>query len=203
MLPYKKLDSAVHTMYCGIMLTGDMDKPCGVAFLDEEGVETFSPTGDEEILALVKEHNPSIVALNAAPEREPDRVDTPKEDSVLDPETASTFREGEQDLVDDGHAVLPREMRDRKLLERAEFIANSLKRAGIGCTIIESRPGVVAKMLDVATDDDLAQHDVDPSSIEHTREFDAALLALTARMHDKEETEDKDIIVPDEERRAP
>lgn len=190
-------------MYCGIMLTGDADKPCGVAFLDEDGVETFSPTGDEEIVDLVRERNPSIVALNAAPEREPDRVDTPNEDSALDPETASQFREGEQDLVDDGHAVLPRTMRDRKLLERAEFIANSLKKSGVGCTIIESRPGIVAKMLDVATDDDLAQHDIDPSSIQHTREFDATLLALTARMHDAEETADKDIIVPEEEHRAP
>ncbi len=168
-------------MYCGIVLTGSTDDPCGVAFLDDDTTVTASASTNDDIIALLQEHRPDVVALNAPPERE----------------ERSDFRPGEQDLVDGGHRLLPHGMRDRQVLERAAHLARQIEAAGIGCRIIESDPHVVARMLDIADDDALADQGIVPDDIGSDREFDAAVLALVAKMEADEETEHHDLVVPE------
>lgn len=171
-------------MYCGIVLTNSPEEPSAVAFVDDDGVVTAeSVAGNEDIVALLQEHRPTIVALNAPPERV---TEQPEE-----------FRAGEQELVDEGHRILPQGMRDRQVLERAAHLTRQVEGSGVGCRVIESDPHVVARMLDIATDDDLDDYGVVPADITSAREFDAVILAIVAKLAD-DRTDDRDIMVPAE-----
>lgn len=189
------------TTYCGIMLTGEKEKPCGLAFISDEGVTTHSTTGDEEIMSLLEDNRPKIIALNAPAERAKKNKlhESPDDDdeSALDPETSQMFTKDEEELVNEGHALLPQEMRDQQLLERAEFLVNTVKRAGIGAQFIQSKPNLIAETLNVEGDTMLEAYGIDTSDIEHVREHDALLLAFTAKRYDEEDYEDKDIILPE------
>lgn len=170
------------SMYCGIVLSGTTDEDCGLAFLDGEGeVETFSVAEDDDIVDLLEEHRPDVVALNAAPDRDP----------------STEFRHEEQELVDSGYAMLPQGMRDRAVLERAAHLATVIESSGIGARVIESDPDVIAQALEVAGDEDLVDRDIEPDDIEHVREFDAVLLAVVARMEADGETEAHGLVVPE------
>lgn len=206
--------------YCGIILKGDEDEDCALAFITEDGVRTYSTADDEEIMGYIEEHRPEVIALNAPQEHRPqtafydpvtegnpeqpneskddekDDEDTEESESPLHPETAKLYRSGEEELIKEGYSILPQEMRNRRLLERAEFLCNSIKRSGVGSTIIESNPGLVAKKLGITGDRQLEAYGVDTSDVENVYEFDALLLALTARFYAEDEYEDKDIILP-------
>lgn len=201
--------------YCGIILKGDEEAACALAFITEDGVTTYSTTDDEQIMEHLEEYRPQVVALNAPQEHVHDEElhqPTPsktketeetgpgssneEDTNGLDPATAQQFRSGEKELVEDGHSMLPTGMRDRRLLERAEFLSNSIKRSGLGSTIIESNPKLVAKKLDVSGDRKLEAYGIDTTDIENVYEFDAVLLALTAKFFDEDQYEDKDIILP-------
>lgn len=184
--------------YCGIILKGGEDEDCGVAFITDAGVETYSTQDDEEIMELVKEYRPRIIALNAPQEVVADKIfpGTVEEETPLDPETAKLFRSGEKELIDEGYSMLPQDMRNRRVLERAEFISNSVKRSGVGARIIESHPGLIAKKLEVTGDHHLEAYGLETEDIENVWEFDAVLLALTAKLFDEDMCEGDDIILP-------
>lgn len=221
------------TTYCGIVLTGTKDDPCGLAFITDDGVHAYSTPDDEEMIELLEEHRPQVVALNAPQERlkseqirkermeneqrqrmkeqqkkqqEQQGQDDPEDENpenaeededLLDPKTAQMYRTGEEELVEEGHSILPQEMRDSSLLERAEFLANAIKRSGVGAHIIESNPRLVADILDVAGDRELSAYGVETEDVHNVTEFDAALLALVARFYDEDMVQEKDIVLPD------
>lgn len=222
------------TTYCGIILTGTEDDPCGLAFITDDDVHAYSTPDDERMIELLEEHRPQVVALNAPqerlkseqirkermeneqrqrmkeqqekqqkqqeqenPEEEKPGASDDDDEGPLDPETAQMYRSGEEELVDEGHSILPQEMRDSSLLERAEFLANSIKRSGVGAHIIESNPRLVADILDVAGDRELSAYGVETEDVHNVTEFDAALLALVARFYDEDMVQEKDIVLPD------
>jgi len=204
------------SVYCGIVLTGDEDTACALAFLTDDGTVTYSTPDDETIIERIEDHRPDVIALNAPQEQqqpkdfhapiEPQDDDQAAEESsdddngddhALHPATAAQFRSGEEELIADGYSMLPTAMRDRRLLERAEFLSNSIKRSGIGATIIESNPRLVAERLDIGGDTELKAYGVETEDIDGVREFDALLLALTAKFFDEDKAVDKDIIIPE------
>lgn len=167
------------TTYCGIKLTGEQEDPCTLVCINGDTV-TLSTTEDEELMDALRDHRPKILALNA-------------------PETSGQqegFRENEQELVDKGYQMRPLEMRNQQLLERAEFLSNTIKRSGMGIQIIESNPYVIAQQLDVEGDAVLEEHGIDTGPIENVAAFDAALLALTAKLYDEHDHETADIVLP-------
>lgn len=169
-------------VYCGLALFGDKETPCGIAFLSDS-VDTFSETDDEEILELVEEHRPAIIAFS-----------TP----LRGPVKEKGFNEDEEELVDEGHSFLPRSMMDKKELERAVFLKNSIKRLGITPDFIECRPLVTSDVLDVNGDEDLEDLGVTTGAIHNTQEFDAVLAAITAKFYANDQYEEKGFIVPKE-----
>ncbi|MDY6769749.1 MAG: hypothetical protein SVU88_02130 [Candidatus Nanohaloarchaea archaeon] len=188
-------------MHCGIVLTGDTDDDSSVAFLDDGAVETFSVATNDDILALVEERRPSVVALNAAPERSTgteDR-DATSTESSLDPETASQFRSGEEDLVAEGHALLPQGMRERAVLERADHLARSIEAAGVGTQVIESNARIASERLGLEGDADLERFGIDTADIATVWEYDAVVLAIVARLHADNRCEEYGIVVPPED----
>ncbi len=167
-------------MYCGIVLTGDVAEATAIAFIDDDTVTTTSVHDDEEIMELLEERRPTVIALNAPPER----VD----------ETG--FREGDEDLIDEGHAMLPQGMRDTALLERAAFLTRSVRRTGFG-QVIEVDPDIARQELDIEGDDGLGDYGYETGDIHTVDEFHAVVLALTAKLFDHDQYSDYGIIVPD------
>lgn len=169
------------TVYCGIKVSGERERPCGIAFLGEE-LETFSETDDERILELLDERQPSIIAFSV-----------PIQGSGRTPDG---FTEQEQELVDEGHSFLPRDHKDNQEMERALFLKNSIKRLGFMPEMMECRPRVTADELGIHTDAELEDHGIPAEEISSTWEFDAVLAALTAKLYDNEHFEEKGFIVP-------
>ncbi len=192
--------------YCGIILNGEEGEDCAVAFITDddddrdEDVATYSTHRDEDIIDLITEYRPDVIALNAPPEEIQDKelVSSPESDTDVDPDTAQQFRSGEEELVDEGYSLLPRDMRSRRLLERAEFLSNSIKRSGVGAQIIESHPKLVAQRLDITDDRHLEAYGIDTDDIESVWEFDAVLLAYTAKLYADDQCDGTDIVLPEE-----
>lgn len=167
--------------YCGIMLTGEEGGRVGMAFLTaDREVECVTVTDDEAIMDQLEQHRPEVIVLNAPPERE----------------KTSGFRKGEEELIEEGYNLLPQGMRDRRLLERAEFLTNTIMRSGLGATVIESEPTVAAEKLDITGDDHLEARGLEVSGVNNTLEFDALVLAWVGKLYVDEETEEKSLIVP-------
>lgn len=169
--------------FCGLVMQKSKDIDCGVAFLSDK-VECFSETEDRDILELIKERKPDIIAFN-----------TPLKASKTD----QKFREGEQDLIDEGFSFLPRSMHNKHKLERTEFMKNTLKREVPQAEIIECRPMITAEVLDVEGDEDLENLGIETEEIHSTIEFEALLAAITAKYYANEMYRDKGFILPEQE----
>jgi predicted nuclease with RNAse H fold len=106
------------------------------------------------------------------------------------------FREGEEDMVEEGHAFLPAEMHDNDEMERALFLKNSLQRSGFMHEVIECRPMVSAEVLGIQGDDELGDLGVPTEGIRNMREFEAVVAAVTAKFYANDRFEEKGFIVP-------
>lgn len=168
-------------MHCGIILTGDTEEDCSVAFIDEGVTETFSCSTNDEIVELIEEKKPEVVALNAPPERE----------------EGKEFRGGDRDLIDEGHAILPQGMRDNAVLERADHLARMIEASGVGTVIIETNARVSSDILGLEGDEDLEGLGVDTACIETVWEYDAVVLAVVARLYSNNRCVDHGIVVPE------
>lgn len=169
--------------FCGLVMQKSKDIECGVAFLSDK-VECFSEKDDKNILKLIKERDPDVVAFN-----------TPLKAKKTDKE----FREGEEDLIEEGFSFLPREMHDRNKLERTEFMKNTLKREVPQAEIIECRPMITAEVLGIEGDDELEDLGLETEDIHSTTEFEALLAAITAKYYANEMYRDKGFVLPKEE----
>ncbi|MDY6777789.1 MAG: hypothetical protein SVU32_03925 [Candidatus Nanohaloarchaea archaeon] len=167
--------------FCGIVLSGDEDQRCGLAFLSDR-VETFSETDDDRILELIEERRPAVIAFTA-PLNEPG---------------IEGFREDEEELVDEGYRFLPPDLRDRDEMERTQFMMNAIKRLGFMPEVIECRPKITADILDIEGDDDLEEFGVETGAIHNMTEFEAVLAAITAKFYENDQFRDKGVIVPEE-----
>ncbi|MDY6761886.1 MAG: hypothetical protein SVY41_02460 [Candidatus Nanohaloarchaea archaeon] len=170
-------------MNCGIVLTGDTDQASAVAFYDDGEVTVSDAASNDDIVALVAEKGPTVVALNAPPKRS----------------RATDFREGEEELIDDGHAMLPQGMRDQAVLERADHLARSIQAAGTGTTIIESNARLAGDILGLEGDADLEDHGIGTGDITSTRQYDAVVLAIVADLYADNRCEDHGIVVPEDD----
>jgi len=168
--------------FCGIKVSGERETPCGLAFLSDD-VETFSETDDEQILKLIEERQPKIIAFSTSMQRS---------------RPGEGFSEDEDELVDEGHSFLPRGMVDKDEIERAIFLRDSIKRLSFIPEMIECRPAVTMEALDIEGDADLEDFGIETSSIHNTQEFDAVLAAVTAKFYANDRFKEKGFVVPEQ-----
>lgn len=167
-------------MLAGIDLSAKEKNITGIAFLDEE-IETHSVEKDEEILDLLKGRKPEIVAIDAP---------------LSAPEDKKGFREGEEELIEEGYALLPYGMRGmRRLSERALSLRARVIQE-VDMEFMECHPTTTGEVLDVKGDEDLENYGINTEVIKNTHEFDAVLAVLTALFYKRGDYEDHDIIVP-------
>jgi hypothetical protein len=167
-------------MLCGINFAEDDSSDSGVAFLGDE-LETFSVESNEEIIELVEERTPKIIAVNTGmQERE-------------------SLSDGEEELQEEGHIFTPAQ-HDTQRVRRFEAFKGLLQRKLPGEEIpefIRFDPVISGRELAIDTDSALESYGVDASGIESSAEFDAALGAVTARFYQQEQTEEMGVQVPE------
>jgi hypothetical protein len=167
-------------MYCGIVFAEDDSSESHVAFLEEE-LETFSATTNEEIIELVAERTPELVAVNTGMQEQQELSD------------------GEEQLQEEGHIFTPAQ-HDTQRVRRLQAFKGVLERKLPGEEIpefIRFDPVITGRELAIDTDSALESYGVDPSDIDSAGQFDAALGAVTARFYDQEQTKDLGIQVPE------
>ncbi|MFB6241840.1 MAG: hypothetical protein ABEJ36_03500 [Candidatus Nanosalina sp.] len=167
-------------MYCGIVFSEDDSSESQVAFLEDE-LETFSVETNEEIIELVEERTPELIAVNTGLQER------------------TELSEGEEELQEEGHIYTPAK-HDTKRVRRFEAFKGLLERKLPGEDIpefIRFEPMISGRELAVDSDSALESYGVDPSDIDSSVEFDATLGAVTARFYSQEQTEDMGVQVPE------
>ena len=167
-------------MIAGIKLSSSEEEISGVAFLEDE-VESRSLKTDEEILEILKEKEPEIIAFSV---------------KLTSPERGEEYREGEEELIEEGYSPVPYGLADtKKLQERAQSLRARLK--GLEAQFIECDSMITCEVLDITGDVDLKSYGLETKEIENTMEFEAVVIALTGLFFQRGDYEDHDIIIPD------
>lgn len=166
-------------MIAGLILTGTEKEESHLAFLDEEGLETYSIKDTEELVDKIKEMEPEVLAADVGTELSGKRL-----------------TEGEENLKEEGYSFTP-SSQEKKKVERMKAIERSLKHfADRPPELIRFDPRISAEELALHGDNALESYGIEPSGIESTRQFDAAVGAVTARFYSENQFEDLGVIVP-------
>lgn len=146
------------------------DESVYVALLDEE-LETFELKDDRKIIEKLQ--GCDVVAVNAPLKQ------------------GRELEEAESDLVDEGIRFTPGGHG-----ERARFLKRNAEMKGLDADFIRFDPMVTSRNLALEDDSGLRGLGVDPSCIDSSMEFDAALGAVTARFYDQGQVDDLEVVVP-------
>jgi predicted nuclease with RNAse H fold len=171
-------------MIAGIVLTEKKGEKCQVAMLDEK-LEVIELETNEEIVELVKERKPQVLAINAG---------------QLE---GSGLKKEEENLKEEGHAFMP-SSHEKQKSRRMEALENQLE-LELGPekpAVIRFDPHITAKELALDGDDALEGLGIETGNIDSAKQFDAALGAVTARFYQQNQYEDLGVIVPETMREA-
>lgn len=166
-------------MIAGLILKDAPGVECGLAFLGDE-LETFSVESNEEIIELLDEKNPDILAVD-----------------ISDETSLKEFNKGESDARESGHIFTPVSHEGEKVKRFEALKAGCRQALGQDCPeFIRFEPQITADELAVHGDDGLRSFGVDTEGIHSADEFDAVLGAITARFYQQNQFEDMGIVVP-------
>ncbi|MFB6204649.1 MAG: hypothetical protein ABEJ75_03310 [Candidatus Nanohaloarchaea archaeon] len=167
-------------MNAGIILSDDTEKDCQIAFLGDK-LETFSVRTNDEIVELVMEREPEVVAVDAGGE-----------------EAREELTDNEEELKEEGYIFTPHSHQDEKR-KRLDALKNQLfKEMGAEQPeFIRFDPQISAEELAIQGDSGLESLGVDTADIGSAGEFDAVLGAVTARFYTQNNVRDMGIIIPE------
>lgn len=167
-------------MIGGIILTHRKGENCSLAFLDD-GLETYSVETNDEIMKLVDEKNPSVLAVN-----------------VSDETSIKEFTNKEEELKEEGFIFQPTSHEKQKVKRFEALKARCRQELGEDCPeFIRFEPQITAEELALHGDDALESLGIDSSVINSAGEFDAVLGAVTARFYSQNQYRDLGIVVPE------
>ncbi|QKQ98176.1 hypothetical protein GKQ38_01415 [Candidatus Nanohaloarchaea archaeon] len=166
-------------MIAGLILKDTPGRECGLAFLDEE-LETYSVESNEEIIELLDEKNPEVLAAD-----------------VSDETSLKEFNKNEEELKEEGHIFTPVSHEGEKVKRFEALKAGCRQHLGQDCPeFIRFEPQITADELAIHSDDGLRSFGVETEDIHSADEFDAALGAITARFYQQGQFKDLGIVVP-------
>lgn len=166
-------------MIAGLVLSDVKGEKCQIAFLDET-LECFEPETNEDILELVEEKKPEVLAIDAG---------------QLE---GSGLKKEEENLKEEGHSFMP-SSHEKKKSRRMEALENQLE-LEMGPekpAVIRFDPHITVKELALDGDEALEALGVDTSGITSAKQFDAVVGAVTARFYQQNQYEDLGVIVPE------
>ena len=167
-------------MLCGIVFSETEEKDSSVAFLSD-GIESFTFETNEEVIELVKERKPQLIAVNTGLEER------------------KRLSDGEEKLQEEGFIFTPAKddvKRIRRFLAFKAFLAQKLSGDELP-EYIRFDPVITGRELAIDTDEALEGYGIDASDINSAGEFDAALGAVTARFFQKNQVRDLSVSVPE------
>lgn len=166
-------------MIAGLILTDTEEEESHLAFLDNEGIETYSMKDTGEIVDRLVEKQPEIIAADCGTEL-----------------SGQELTQQEQELKEEGYSFTPSSV-EKKKVERMRAIERSVQHhAEKPPEIIRFDPRISSEELDLHGDNSLESFGIDPSNINSSKQFDAAVGAVTARFYAENQFEDLGVIVP-------
>ncbi|EGQ43215.1 MAG: hypothetical protein J07AB43_12050 [Candidatus Nanosalina sp. J07AB43] len=166
-------------MLCGISF-GESGEDAAVAFISDE-TESFSVESNKEILDLIKDRKPQIIA-----------VDTGLKER-------GSLSEGEEKLQEEGFIFTPAED-DVRTVRRFLSLKGSISQTIPGDEIpeyIRFNPVITGRELAIDSDEGLEGYGINSSNIETAQEFDAVLGAVTARFYQQGQIREMAVSVPE------
>ena len=166
-------------MYCAITFGETEGSNSQVAFLSDE-MEVFTVETNEEIIELVRERTPQIIAVNTG---------------LKD---LNQLSEDEEELKEEGY-IFTASQHDTQRVRRFQAFRGLLERKLAGEEIpeyIRFDPVITGRELAIDDDSSLESYGLDTSGINSSGEFDAVLGVVTARFYDQGQAEDRGIVVP-------
>lgn len=167
-------------MLCGIVFGEKEKDESSVAFLSDE-IESFTVDSNKEIVELVKERKPDIIAVNTSLEER------------------RRLSDGEEELQEEGFIFTPAKD-DVKRVRRFQSFKAHLAQELSGDELpeyIRFDPVISGRELAIDSDDAFEGYGVNPSDIDSAAEFDAALGAVTARFFQENQVRDLSVSVPE------
>jgi predicted nuclease with RNAse H fold len=162
----------------GLILSETLEESCSIAFLGEN-LETFDATTNEEIVELIKDKEPEILAVDVGTEQ-----------------AGKEFTKQEADLKEEGFIFTPNSYQKKKV-ERLQSLKKHVNHElGGQIEFIRFEPQITAEELAIDGDEDLASFGVE-GDIGSVEEFDAVLGAVTAQFYSEGHFEDYGVIIPE------
>jgi len=128
------------SIVCGIDLSGSERKASGICFMDENlNVNVFLRKKDEEILSLIFEEKPKVIAIDSP-------LTLPKGRNILEEISAKHLRECDRALLYMGIKLFPATLGPMRMLTRRGInLKHKLEREGF--KVIEVLPGATQDLL--------------------------------------------------------
>lgn len=167
-------------MKAGLILTDNETEASSIAFLDDNSTDTFSIKDTGELVDLIVEKSPNVLAINCGTEL-----------------SGKEYTKGEEELKEEGFNFTP-SSNEKKKVERARAIERSLKHHMDDFPeIIRFDPFISAKELAIDGDKALESLGVETEDISSSKEFDSVLGAITAQFYAENHYSESDIVVPE------
>jgi hypothetical protein len=166
-------------MIAGLILKNNIEEESQIAFMGEE-VETFSVSENPELVELIEEHEPELIAANAGLEQGKEEL-----------------TKQEKELKEEGFIFTPNSHREKKVKRLETLKAQITHETGLQPEFIRFEPQISAEELAIGGDEALESYGVDASDIGSVEAFDAVVGAVTARFYQENQHRDLGVIVPE------
>lgn len=167
-------------MIAGLVLTTTEEDESSIAFIGESDTEAFSVKDTGELVDLVVEKKPEILAVNCGTEL-----------------SKGNLTQDEEELKEEGYSFTP-SANEKKKVERARAIDRSLKHhMDNPPELIRFDPFISSRELALDSDKAVESLGVDASNIESSQEFDAVVGAITARFYSQNQYKESGVVIPE------
>ncbi|PSG99031.1 MAG: hypothetical protein BRC29_02785 [Nanohaloarchaea archaeon SW_7_43_1] len=167
-------------MIAGLMLASRKGNKSSLAFIGDSSTETFSINNTEELIDMIVDRNPEILAINCGTELNGDNL-----------------TQDEEELKEEGYSFTPSN-NEKKKVETTRAIERSIKHhMDNPPEIIRFDPFISSRELSLNSDDSVESLGVDTSNIGSSREFDAVVGAITARFYSQNQYTHSGVVVPE------
>jgi hypothetical protein len=167
-------------MIAGLVLSDTTDRESRLAFIGDD-TKTYSVETNQEIIELVQEHGPDILAVDV------DETEGPEE-----------MTKDEKEAQEEGYNFTPnahQSMKQKRFRALKELLFREM--GAEQPDLIRFDPHITAEELAIEGDSALESYGVATENIEHSGEFDAVLGAVTARFFEQGSFTDMGIIIPE------
>ncbi|MFB6190537.1 MAG: hypothetical protein ABEJ91_03105 [Candidatus Nanohaloarchaea archaeon] len=167
-------------MNAGVILKDSTEEKTQLVFLSGE-TECCRASTNDEIIELIKEREPEVVAVDAGTQVGRDE-----------------FNEQEEELKEEGYSFTPTSHETKKARRLEALKARLFEEMGAKQPeIIRFEPRITAEELALHDESALGSLGVDASGLESSEQFDAMLGAVTARFYEQNQVRDLGVVIPE------